>query len=118
MIEAWTTVDLIVEIWYKLHCLSFFVEITSELIDDNLSVVVNTMIPSSNIKKKHLSCQIMRVWEAIAAGFVQLRQISSILNVSNILTKLLPPLPFHHLEHQFLFWHTSSNTNTNIDDKS
>jgi hypothetical protein len=33
--------------------------------------VVNTTLPSSKIKKKHLLRQIMRVREAIAAGFVR-----------------------------------------------
>ena len=60
--------DLIVEFRYKLQCLGLAVERYSELYGDNLSVVVNTTLPSSKIKKKYLSCSIMRVREAVATG--------------------------------------------------
>lgn len=69
MIAARIAVDLIIEMRYKLRCLGISVEQCSELLGDNLSVVVNTTLPSSKIKKKHLSCSIMRIREAIAAGF-------------------------------------------------
>ena len=47
MIAARVAVDLIVEMRYKLRCLGLPVEQCSELIGDNLSVVVNTTLPSS-----------------------------------------------------------------------
>jgi hypothetical protein len=70
MIAARMAIDLIIEMRYKLRCLGIPVEKRSELLGDNLSVVVNTTLLLSKIKKMHLSCQIMRVREAIAAGFV------------------------------------------------
>ena len=45
MIAARVAVDLIVEMRYKLRCLGLPVERCSELIGDNLSVVVNTTLP-------------------------------------------------------------------------
>jgi hypothetical protein len=70
IIAAQMAIDLTIEMRYKLQCLRIKVEKRSELLGDNLSIVVNTTLPSSKIKRKHLSCQIVRVREAIAAGFV------------------------------------------------
>lgn len=71
MIAFRIAVDIIVELWYKLHCLDLQVEPASNIIGDNLLVVFNTTLSSSKVKKKNLFFQIMRVQEAIAAGFVQ-----------------------------------------------
>jgi hypothetical protein len=86
---------------YKLRCLVINVEKRSELLGDNLSVVVNTTLPSSKIKKKHLSCQIMRVREAIAAGFVRFGHVLSEQNIADIMTKPLGPCIFHRLAHPY-----------------
>jgi hypothetical protein len=98
---------------YKLRCLGIKVEKRSELLGDNLSVVVNTTLPSSKIKKKHLSCQIMRVCEAIAAGFVPFGHVRSEKNIADIMTKPLGPHVFHRLAHPYLFRHLG----THKDDK-
>ena len=88
MIAARLVVDLLVEMRYKLRCLGLNVERRSALLGDNLSVVVNTTLPSSKIKKKHLSCSsIARIREAVATDFVRFGQIRSELNVSDIAKK-------------------------------
>jgi len=94
MVAARIAVDLIVEMCYKLRCLGLPVEHRSDLIGDNLSVVVNTTLPSSKIKKKYLACSIMRVREAVAAGFVWFGHICSELNIADIATKPLGPHAF------------------------
>jgi hypothetical protein len=114
MIAARMAIDLIIEMRYKLRCLGIRVEKRSELLGDNLSVVVNTTLPSSKIKKKHLSCQIMRIREAIAAGFVRFGHVRSEQNIADILTKPLGPSVFHRLAHPYLF----RQLNTHKDDKS
>jgi hypothetical protein len=113
MIAARMAIDLIIEMRYKLRCLGIRVEKRSELLGDNLSVVVNTTLPSSKIKKKHLSCQIMRVREAIAAGFVRFGHVRSEQNIADIMTKPLGPHVFHRLAHPYLFRHLG----THKDDK-
>ena len=117
MIAARIAVDLIIEMRYKLRCLGIPVERCSELLGDNLSCVINTTLPSSKIKKKHLSCQIMRVREAVAAGFVRFGHVRSELNVADILTKPLPPQSFRRLAHPFLFRHSENidQSATNLD---
>ena len=109
MIAARIAVDLIVEMRYKLRCLGLPVEHRSDLIGDNLSVVVNTTLPSSKIKKKHLACSIMRVREAIAAGFVRFGHIRSELNIADIATKPLGPHAFHRIAHPYLFRHLATH---------
>ena len=84
MIAARVTIDLIIEIRYKLRCLGIPVERCNELLGDNLSVVINTTLRSSKIRKKHLSCQIMHVCEAVAASIVRFGHIHSKLNVADI----------------------------------
>ena len=57
---------------------------------DNMSVVLNTTVPSSQLKKKHNAIAYHRVREAIAAKMVRLAHIPSVNNVADILTKPLP----------------------------
>jgi hypothetical protein len=116
MIAARMAIDLIIEMRYKLRCLGIPVEKRSELLGDNLSVVVNTTLPSSKIKKKHLSCQIMRVREAIAAGFAWFRHIRSEQNIADIMTKPLGPSVFHRLAHPYLFRHLNSHKDDKPED--
>ena len=56
LVAARIAVDMIREMRYKLRMLGIPVEGSSLLLGDNMSVVVNTTIPSSPIKKKHLAC--------------------------------------------------------------
>ena len=95
---------------YKLHCLGFPVECHSDLIGDNLFVVVNTTLPSSKIKKKHPSCSIMCVREAVAAVFVWFGHIQSELNIADIATTPLGPHPFHRVTHPDIFRHLATLT--------
>ena len=73
------------------------------LLGDNMSVVLNTTIPSSSLKKKHLACSYHRVREAIAGGFVHYGHIASTSNLADIGTKPLGTLVFHRLIDPYLF---------------
>jgi hypothetical protein len=73
------------------------------LLGDNMSVVLNTTIPSSALKKKHLSCAYHRVREAIAGDFVHFGHIPSIENLADVCTKPLGPTAFHRLIDPYLF---------------
>ena len=108
MIAAHIDVDLIVELRYKLRCFGLPVERHSDLIGDNFYVVVNTTLPLSKIKNKHLACSNMRVREAIAAGFVKFGHIRSELNIDDIATKPLGPHAFHQVAHLYLFRHLAT----------
>src|SRR5687768_17131885 len=78
-------------------------EKTSLLVGDNMSVVINTTLPSSMLKKKHNAIAYHRVREAIAAKIINFAHIDSQVNVADILTKPLVSEVFHRLLKSYIF---------------
>ena len=95
--------ETILEVRYKLRMLGIPLEKTSVLMGDNMSVILNTTLPSSVLKKKHNACAYHRIREAIAAGIIDFRHIKSEVNIADILTKPLGPTAFHRLLTTTLF---------------
>jgi hypothetical protein len=73
------------------------------MLGDNMSVVLNTTVLSSVLKKKHNAIVYHRVREAIAAGILRFAYIKSEENVSYVLTKPLSNEKFHYLMKAWLF---------------
>jgi hypothetical protein len=73
------------------------------MLGDNMSVVLNTSVPSSFLKKNHNAIAYHCVQEAIAAKILMFTYISSEENVSAILTKPLCNEKFHYLVKKWLF---------------
>ena len=73
------------------------------LYGDNMSVVLNTTVPSSVLKKKMLALCYHRVREAIAAKIIVYKHIKSECNKADILTKPLGGLAFHKLVNGIMF---------------
>jgi hypothetical protein len=103
MVAARIAIDLIIEMRYKLRMLGIKLEDQTMLLGDNMSVVLNTTIPSSALKKKHLACSYHRIREAIAGGFVVFGQIPSEHNLADIGTKPLGTFAFHRLIGPYMF---------------
>ena len=78
-------------------------EDTSILVGDNMSVILNTTIQSSSLKKKNLACAYNQVREAIAGGILDFGKIPSGLNMADMNTKPLGTMIFHQLSHVSLF---------------
>ncbi len=57
---------------------------------DNKSVVTNSTIPDSTLKKKHNSIAYHRVREAVASGTLRIAKVLSKSNNADLLTKPLP----------------------------
>jgi hypothetical protein len=55
------------------------------MLDDNMTVVLNTSVPSSVLKKKHIAIAYHQVREAIAAKVMRFAYAKSEENVSDIL---------------------------------
>jgi len=62
-----------------------------------MSVVLNTTLPSSQLKKKHNACDNHKVREAIAADIVRFAHINSKENIDDIMTKSKDKITFYHL---------------------
>ena len=92
LVAARIAVELILEVRFTLRMMGVPVEKTSLLLGDNMSVLINTTIPSSMLKKKHLGVSYHRVREAIAANIVTFSHIPSDENFADLLTK---PLSSH-----------------------
>ena len=103
LVAARIAIDLIIEMRYKFRMLGIHLEKQTVMVGDNMSVVLNTTIPSSSLKKKHLACSYHRIREAIAGKFVVFGHIDSVMNLADIGTKPLSTLIFHRLIGPYLF---------------
>jgi len=103
LVAARIAVDLLIEMRYKLRMLGVPVEESSVLVGDNMSVVVNTTLPSSSLKKKHQACNYHRVREAVAGRFIKFGFIDSVMNVADVCTKPLGKSLFHNALSPYIF---------------
>jgi hypothetical protein len=78
--------ELILEIRYMLQSLGVVLDGPALMLGDNISVVLNTTVPSSVLKKKHNAIAYYRVREAIEARIMRFAYIKSEENVSDVLT--------------------------------
>jgi hypothetical protein len=75
----------------------------SLMLRDDMSVVLNTTVLSSALKKKYNEIEYHRVREAISARIMRFSYIKSEENVSDVLTKPLNNEKFHYLMKRWLF---------------
>jgi hypothetical protein len=62
----------------------------SNVFCDNQSVVTNSTVPESTLKKKHNAIAYHRVRESVAAGAIRIAYVQSKSNNADMLTKPLP----------------------------
>ena len=103
LVCAKQAVELIMEYRYSLRMMGVPLDGPALMLGDNNSVVLNTTMPNSVLKKKHNACAYHRVREAIAAGIVKFSHIRSEMNYADILTKSLSSNDFHTLVKPLLF---------------
>jgi hypothetical protein len=89
LVDSRMATELILEIRYMLRSLGVALDGPALVLGDNMSVVLNTTVPSSVLKKKHNAISYHRVREAIAARIMRFAYIKSEENVSDVLTKPL-----------------------------
>ena len=80
---------MIIELQYGLRALGVPILGPSYMFGDNQSVVTNTTLPSSSLKKKHNAIAYHKVRECIAANIFGFCHIAGQINVADILTKPL-----------------------------
>ena len=103
MVAARIAVDLIIELRYTLRMMGIPIDGPAMLFGDNKSVVLNTTVPSSVLKKKHCACNYHRIREAIASGTVVFQHLASSSNPADILTKPVDNDTFHRHTKKYLF---------------
>jgi hypothetical protein len=96
-------IELVQEVRYKLRMLGVPINESTTMYGDNMSVVLNTTVPSSQLKKKHNAIAYHRIREAIAAKIIKFAHIPSSQNIADILTKPLPVNTFENLIQPILF---------------
>jgi Reverse transcriptase (RNA-dependent DNA polymerase) len=103
LVAARIAIELIQELRYKLRMLGIPVTTSTSMYGDNMSVILNTTVPSSQLKKKHNAIAYHRVREAIAGKIVTLQHIPSTDNIADVLTKPLPVNTYQRLLQPILF---------------
>ena len=103
LIAARIAVEEILAMRYNLMMLGVMLEDTSTMLGDNMSVIINTTLPSSTLKKKHQGCAYHKVRETIAARIIRFGHVRSTENVADLLTKPLVGKTFHYLTSKYLF---------------
>ena len=96
-------IELILEYRYMLRMMGARLEKSVLLLGDNNSVVLNTTMPSSVLKKKHCVVSYHKIGEALVAGIVRFSHIPSEMNYADILSKSLGPNAFMNLVKPLLF---------------
>ena len=96
-------VETILEYHTMLRLMGANVEKTSLLLGDNKSIVLNSTVPSSVLKKKHCALSYHKVREMISCKVIKFTHIDSSQNYSDILTKALPKARFRRLIEPLLF---------------
>jgi hypothetical protein len=77
LVEARRATELIIEIRIMLRSLGVELEGATLMLCDNMSVVLNTSVPSSVLKKKHNAIAYHREREVIAAKVMRFAYIKS-----------------------------------------
>ena len=103
LVAACIATELILELRYTLRMLGVPIDGPALMLGDNMSVVLNTTVPSSVLKKKHLGISYHRVREAIAAKILRFAHVRSEENLADILTKPLANPIFYSLMRPILF---------------
>jgi hypothetical protein len=79
---------------YKLRMFGVPIDGPTNGFSDNLSVVRNATLPESTLAKKHNSIAYHKTRECVASGAIRIAHESGKTNLSDVLTKFLPP-PAH-----------------------
>jgi hypothetical protein len=103
LVAARIATDIIIEIRYILRMVGVPIDGPALLLGDNSSVVLNTSVPSSVLKKKHHACAYHRIREAIAGNIMRFVHIPGTTNYADVLSKPLSNEAFHNLVKPLLF---------------
>jgi hypothetical protein len=82
-------VEMLESFRYKLRMFGIPINGASNVFYDSKSVVTNSTVPTSTLKKKHNAIAYHRVREAVAAGTLRIAKVHTSENLADLLTKPL-----------------------------
>ena len=103
LVAAKIAVELVMGFRYQLRMLGVNIKGPATMLGDNMSVVLNTTVPSSSLKKKCNAIAYHRVREAIAANIINFAHVNSKDNFADVCTKPLGAGAFHRVVRPILF---------------
>lgn len=103
LVAARMATELAMEYRYSLRMLGVEIDGPCRMFGDNNSVILNTTMPSSMLKKKHQSIAYHATRMAQASGVLSFEHVRSEDNWADILTKPLSRKKFHELVKPLLF---------------
>jgi hypothetical protein len=103
LVASRVATELILGFSYMLRSLEVALDGPALMLGDNMSVVLNTTVPSSFLKKKHNAISYHRIREAIAARIMKSSYIKSEEYVSDVLKKHSSNEKFHYLMKGWFF---------------
>lgn len=109
MVVGRVATELIMELQYSLWMLGIPILGPSTIIGDNRRVVVNTIIPSSMMKKKHNAIAYYRIREADAANVIRFGHLPGDFNYADNMTKPSNKDSFHDLVQPLVFRQPSTS---------
>eukprot|EP00978_Attheya_sp_CCMP212_P022903 scaffold69213_cov34-Attheya_sp.AAC.2 len=83
---------------------------------ENRSVILSTTMPSSVLKKKHLSCNYFLIRESIAARILRFEFVPTHMNDSDVLTKPLAKTLFNKFVLKTILFRVAPNQRTDMHD--
>jgi hypothetical protein len=95
--------ELIQLLRYKLRMMGVALDGPANVFCDNNSVVINSSIPESTLKKKHVSICYHRTREACAMKMIRIAHEGTTTNLADCLTKNLPGPTLLGLLHRILY---------------
>jgi len=88
-------VEMLEGLRYKMRMMGIPIDGPANVFCDNKSVITNSTVPTSTLKKKHNSIAYHRIREAVAAGILRIAKVHTSENLADLLTK---PLSGAHLK--------------------
>lgn len=88
---------------YKLHMMGIPIDGPANVFCNNNSVVINSTIPKSTLKKKHNAIAYHRVHKAVAAQMLQIAKVHTSENLADLLTKQLSVVYLKNLIQKILW---------------
>lgn len=103
-VAARIATNKLIDLRYTLRMFGAPLDGSGWMFGDNESVITNSTIPSSTLKKRHNALSYHCVQEACAAGVMWLIHTPGKTNVANVLTKYLPWCDMKDKIGPMLFW--------------